>query len=85
MQNPDTKAFTNLDQTKVNGLTFNGKKYFTLNAEPGAIYLKKGSDGSIIRKTKQSIIVTEYDGPLQQGESAPLVNSFADYLEAVGY
>lgn len=42
-------------------------------------------DGCVLVKTKQAVLVTEYVAPLQQQESANIVEALADYLIGVGY
>lgn len=43
------------------------------------------ADGVILVKTTQAILVTEYQAPIQAGESVPTVEGLADYLIGVGY
>lgn len=43
------------------------------------------ADGTIIVKTKQAILVAEYDAPIQAPEATPIVEGLADYLISVGY
>ena len=43
------------------------------------------ANGAIIVKTKQAILVTVYQEPIQAGEATPIVESLADYLISVGY
>jgi len=42
-------------------------------------------NGCTIVKTKQAILVTEYDAPIQAAESFPIVYELANYLKSVGY
>lgn len=42
-------------------------------------------DGCVIVKTKQAILVTEYNAPIQAPESTTIVENLADYLISVSY
>ncbi|EKM53316.1 uncharacterized protein PHACADRAFT_259587 [Phanerochaete carnosa HHB-10118-sp] len=78
-------AHANLDQIRASGVRLASQKYITTTAEGRSIYGKKGADGCVIVKTKQAILVAVYVGPLQAGETTPVVENLADYLESVGY
>lgn len=43
------------------------------------------SDGAVIVKTKQAVLVAEYCAPIQAPEATPVVEGLADYLINVGY
>ena len=43
------------------------------------------TDGIVIVKTKQAILVAIYKAPLQAAETTPIVEGLADYLISVGY
>ncbi|WP_159395487.1 profilin [Streptomyces sp. 3211] len=47
--------------------------------------LKKGFDGAVVVKTKQTILVAAYKGPVQAPEVTPTVESLGDYLVGTGY
>jgi len=79
------KAHGNLDTTQSNGIRLGGQKYFTLQANDRSIYLKKGADGALLVKTKQAILVAEYNAPVQAPEATTVVEGLADYLSGVGY
>ncbi|KAJ3534650.1 hypothetical protein NMY22_g6830 [Coprinellus aureogranulatus] len=70
---------------QASGLRLAGNKFFTLQANDRSIYLKKQADGAVIVKTKQAILVAEYQAPLQAPETTPVVEALADYLISVGY
>ncbi|KAI9441372.1 profilin [Lactarius indigo] len=78
-------AFTNSDHVRTNGLKLVGQKFFTLQANDRSIYLKKSADGAVIVKTKQAVLVAEYEAPIQAPEATPIVEGLADYLISVGY
>ncbi|KAI9465850.1 profilin [Lactarius psammicola] len=78
-------AFANPSQVQANGLKLVGQKFFTLQANERSIYLKKQSDGAVIVKTKQAVLVTEYVAPIQAPEATPIVEGLADYLISAGY
>ncbi|OBS29611.1 hypothetical protein FPOA_03547 [Fusarium poae] len=78
-------AFENLDAVKANGLRMNGEKYFTLQANPRTIDLKKRADGGIVVKTPQLYLIAIYQAPLQHAETSPVVENLGDYLISQGY
>ncbi|KAI0300563.1 profilin [Multifurca ochricompacta] len=78
-------SFTDLPKTQANGIRLAGQKFFTLKAEDRSIYLKRGTDGAVLVKTTQAVLVAEYIAPLQAGEATPEVEKLADYLISVGY
>jgi len=41
--------------------------------------------GAILRKTKQAVLVGEYEPPIQAGEATPIVENLGDYLVSTGY
>jgi len=43
------------------------------------------ADGAVLVKTKQAILVAEYNAPIQAPEAAKVVEDLADYLIGVGY
>ncbi|KIO32639.1 hypothetical protein M407DRAFT_241334 [Tulasnella calospora MUT 4182] len=79
-------AWNDLDRIQANGVRLAGTKYFTIQTTPGrSIYGKSRADGCIIVKTKQAILVTVYNAPVQAAEATPVVESLADYLISVDY
>ncbi|KAE8347841.1 profilin-1A [Aspergillus arachidicola] len=80
-----TEAHNNPEHTLSSGLKLAGEKFFSLSANPRSIYLRNGTGGASVVKTKQAIIVAEYAVPLQSGEATPVVESLADYLISGGY
>jgi len=42
-------------------------------------------DGCVLVKTKQAVLVAEYESPIQQTEATVIVEGLADYLIGVGY
>ncbi|KAG8754998.1 profilin, required for normal timing of actin polymerization in response to thermal stress [Ceratobasidium sp. 428] len=75
----------NPDAALAGGVRLAGQKYFTLQANDRSIYAKKQADGCVIVKTKQAILVTVHQAPLQMAESTPVVEGLADYLIGAGY
>ena len=43
------------------------------------------ASGAIIVRTKQAVLVAEYQAPVQAPEATPVVEGLADYLISVGY
>jgi len=78
-------AFKNVDDVQANGLVLAGIKYFTLQATPEHIYGKKGTDGCVIVKTTQAILVTIYKDPIQAPQATKVVEGLGDYLRNAGY
>ncbi|KDR79248.1 hypothetical protein GALMADRAFT_223484 [Galerina marginata CBS 339.88] len=78
-------GFVKPDTVQASGVRLAGQKYFTLSANPRTIQAKKGADGAVIVKTKQAILVAEYNAPIQAAETTPIVEGLADYLISVGY
>ena len=68
-----------------NGITLAGRKFITVRTDVRSIYGRKQQDGLAVVKTKQGILVAEYDAPIQAGESTVVVEGLADYLVSVGY
>ncbi|THV03050.1 profilin [Dendrothele bispora CBS 962.96] len=79
------KAFSNPEGVQASGLRLAGKKFFTLQVDGEHIYLKQAANGAVIRKTKQAVLVGEYDAPTQAPEATPVVEGLGDYLVGVGY
>ncbi|KAJ5822628.1 Profilin-1B [Penicillium robsamsonii] len=84
-QNAVVSAFQNTSQTQAKGLKLNGQKYFAVQVSNSSIYLKKGANGAIIVKTTQTAVVAVYESPIQQAESAPVVEGLGDYLRSNGF
>ncbi|MGD3112296.1 profilin [Streptomyces sp. YGL11-2] len=79
------KAFEDTEGTLALGLKIGGQKYFTLQANGRSIYLKKQSDGAIVVKTTQAILIGLYVAPIQAPEATSIVENLADYLISAGY
>ncbi|KAI0765019.1 profilin [Fomes fomentarius] len=79
------KSFSNPDDVRAHGVRLAGQKFFVISANDRSIYGKKGSDGIVLVKTKQAVLVTEYSAPIQAPEATPIVENLADYLIGVGY
>ncbi|KAJ7220680.1 profilin [Mycena pura] len=81
-QNAIIGAFDKLEDVQANGLTLNGRKFFTTTTdeERRSIYLRKGTSGCVIFKTEQAILVAEYEAPAQAPDAVKVVEGLADYL-----
>ncbi|KIM69704.1 hypothetical protein SCLCIDRAFT_720974 [Scleroderma citrinum Foug A] len=82
-----TAAFGNLGATQASGVRLAGQKFFVTRTDEvdSVIHGRKQNDGCTIVKTKQAILVTEYDAPTQAQESFTVVDGLAKYLRSVGY
>ncbi|KAJ8508329.1 hypothetical protein ONZ45_g9385 [Pleurotus djamor] len=79
------KAFDNPENTQANGIRLAGQKYFTLQATPNHVYGKHQANGCVLVKSKQAILVAVYETPIQQPETASVVEALGEYLTSVGY
>ncbi|KAI9018381.1 profilin [Hyaloraphidium curvatum] len=79
------KAFKDPSGARASGLTLAGVKYIVLRADDRSIYGKKGAGGIACVKTKQAVIIGEYEEPIQPGECTKVVEGLADYLISVNY
>ncbi|CAO3626417.1 unnamed protein product [Cunninghamella echinulata] len=78
-------GFKNSQGIQGSGFHIEGEKYFTLRADDRSIYGKKNSDGVVVVKTTQAIIIGTYKEGIQPGNCAKVVEGLADYLISVGY
>lgn len=78
-------AYTNPEAVRATGIRLAGQKYFTLQANERSIYGKKGTDGCVLVKTKQAILVAVSKEPIQAQEAINVVEALGDYLISVGY
>ncbi|KZT55624.1 Profilin/allergen [Calocera cornea HHB12733] len=67
------------------GVRVSGYKFFTLVADKAKLYGERETKGIILYKTKQTVLVAEYDAPIQNPEAASVTESLADYLTSAGY
>ncbi|KZT38274.1 Profilin/allergen [Sistotremastrum suecicum HHB10207 ss-3] len=79
------KLFADPAQAQANGVRLGGQKFFVINANERSVYGKKGGSGCVLVKTKQAVLVAEYDPPTQQTECTTIVEGLADYLIGVSY
>ncbi|KAF8625047.1 hypothetical protein AX15_005588 [Amanita polypyramis BW_CC] len=84
-QNAIITAFDNKEKTQASGLRLAGNKYFTISVGERTIQVKKGTDGAVIVKTKQAVLVSVYQLPLQAAEATTVTEALADYLISVQY
>ncbi|KAK9237352.1 profilin [Lipomyces kononenkoae] len=78
-------GFDNSSGLQAKGLHAQGIKYFLLRADDRSIYGKKGAEGLVIVRTKQTILIGHYPEGVQPGEATKIVEQLADYLISVGY
>ncbi|GJE98237.1 profilin [Phanerochaete sordida] len=76
---------SNLDYTRVRGITLNGKKYDTVQIDKSSFLGKAGDNGCIIIRTKQAIIVALSIVPVHLVQAQAVVQDLADYLVSQGY
>ncbi|ERF76769.1 hypothetical protein EPUS_02308 [Endocarpon pusillum Z07020] len=67
------------------GLHLAGEKYFVIKADEKSLYGKKGKEGVVIVKTKQTLLITHYPETVQPGQAATVVEKLGDYLVGTGY
>eukprot|EP00128_Syssomonas_multiformis_P007780 Colp12_sorted_trinity150504_noHs@6208 len=68
------------------GVVLAGTKYMFLRGEKDrSVYAKSKDGGAIVVKTGQAVIVAVYEGGIQPGACAAVVEKLADYLIEVGY
>ncbi|GAA5992122.1 hypothetical protein JCM10908_001777 [Rhodotorula pacifica] len=80
-----TKVHNDPSSAQATGVTAAGQKFFCIRADERSVYGKKSSDGIIVVKTTQAVLVAEYGHPTQPGEATKIVEELADYLISVGY
>ncbi|KAL0575300.1 profilin, required for normal timing of actin polymerization in response to thermal stress [Marasmius crinis-equi] len=78
-------GFNNPPQVQASGLRLAGDKYFALSANDKSIQLKKQSDGAVLVKTTQAVLVAVYKAPIQAPEATTVAEGLGDYLRGVGY
>ncbi|KAH7926590.1 Profilin/allergen [Leucogyrophana mollusca] len=79
------EAFNNPSGAQANGVRLANQKFFVLVANERSVYGKKQASGCVLVKTKQAVIVAEYDPPIQAGEATPVVEGLADYMIELKY
>ncbi|KAF7508788.1 hypothetical protein GJ744_008665 [Endocarpon pusillum] len=67
------------------GLHIAEEKYFVIKADEKSLYGKKGKEGVVIVKTKQTLLITHYPETVQPGQAATIVEKLGDYLVGTGY
>ncbi|BEI91554.1 uncharacterized protein CcaverHIS019_0403740 [Cutaneotrichosporon cavernicola] len=77
-------AFTDPDTVRGGGITLNGFKFMTIQANPDEVIGRKGERGVFLIPTTQAILVGEYEGT-PAGDGNVIVTKLADYLKGVGY
>ena len=79
-------AFTDAAAIRADGLKIGGTKYIVINSGDGrSVYAKKGDDGVVAVKTKQTVLLGIFSAPIVAGEAAKVVECVADYLISVNF
>ncbi|KAG7571240.1 hypothetical protein FFLO_00752 [Filobasidium floriforme] len=78
-------AFNTPGEAQAHGITLAGIKYMCLQATDEELLGRKGEKGCIIMKTKQAILVAEYDPPVIVGDANVVLAKLAKYLKDSGY
>ncbi|KZF21216.1 profilin [Xylona heveae TC161] len=78
-------AYKDSSQVFANGLHVAGERYVVIKADDRSLYGKKGKEGLVIVKTKQTLLFTHYPEGVNPGSAANTVEVLADYLIGVGY
>lgn len=76
-----------LDVFYQNGVRVGGVKYTFLRAdEKRSVYARKGSEaGCICVMTNKCLVIAVYEGGIQPGACATVVEKLGDYLLSVGF
>ncbi|EDQ91881.1 uncharacterized protein MONBRDRAFT_35996 [Monosiga brevicollis MX1] len=71
----------------MSGIKLGGQKYMFLRNNDGrSVYGRKGGDaGCVVVKTGKAIVIGIYEGGLQAGACANVVESLGDYLINAGF
>lgn len=79
-------AFQDVTAVRSEGLHVGGKKYIVIGGGDGrSLYAKKGDEGVVAVKTKQTVLVGVYAPPAVPGEAVKVVEALADYLISVNF
>ncbi|KAJ9107577.1 hypothetical protein QFC21_001036 [Naganishia friedmannii] len=78
-------AFTQPGEAQAHGIHLAGTKFMCLQADGEQLIGRKQERGVIISKTKQAILIGEYEAGTPAGEANVVVSKLADYLRGVGY
>ncbi|BFZ61220.1 profilin, required for normal timing of actin polymerization in response to thermal stress [Saitoella coloradoensis] len=79
------RGFDDTPAVQGSGVKLGGSKYITLQASDRSIYCRKGQEGLVCVRTKQSILIAHYPDTTQPGEATKIVEQLGDYLISVGY
>lgn len=79
-------GFNDATAIRSEGLMLSGKKYLLISQGDGrSLYGRKGDDGVIAVKTKQTVLIGLYSTGMPAGEAVKIVESLADYLISVNF
>lgn len=79
------QAFDNPTRVLSSGVHANGQKFFTLSADDRVIRAQRNQDGIIAVRTKQAIIISNYDEKVLANSASTSTEKLADYLIKSGY
>jgi profilin len=79
-------GFSDAASIRSEGMMLGGKKYILISQGEGrSLYGRKGDDGIIAVKTKQTVLIGLYSSGMPAGEAVKTVESLADYLISVNF
>ncbi|GHJ86178.1 hypothetical protein NliqN6_2580 [Naganishia liquefaciens] len=78
-------AFSQPGEAQAHGIHLAGTKFMCLQADGEQLLGRKGDRGVIVCKTKQAILIGEYEQPTPAGDANVVITKLADYLKGVGY
>ena len=79
-------GFSDASAIRSEGLVIGGKKYILISQGEGrSLYGRKGDEGIIAVKTKQTVLVGLYSSGMPAGEAVKVVEGLADYLISVNF
>lgn len=73
------------NQFQSEGCTVGGVKYFSIKAEPGLFYGKKGATGVCLAKSSRLIAIGIYSEGTNPAQCNMTVEALTDYLVSIGY
>jgi len=77
--------FAENEKLAQNGITIGGSRYIFLSSTENVIRAKKGPNGLHVMKTKQAVIVCQYEEPVRPEQCATVTEKLGEYLITVGY
>ncbi|CAG7834466.1 unnamed protein product [Allacma fusca] len=83
-----TKLVAGFDNQSVltgSGITLSGQRYIYLSGTDQVVRAKLGKVGVHCMKTKQAVVISLYEDPIQPQQAASVVEKLGDYLVSCGY